>query len=118
MTCGLLDLGCHIHNLIAPFWFWIVVAFWIVVGLVALFVLAKINEVFGWRGVVAAVSAGLAATIYTAGFRRGREGRNYIPLPGEKTPDAVIITKKRPRKPVGTKAGEPDPLQPPTSLSG
>lgn len=74
MSCGF-NLGCHIHALVAPFWFWLQIGFWVVVALVALWALAKLKAIGGWPAVVAGVGALAGGAGYAFGRSRVKVAR-------------------------------------------
>lgn len=94
MKCGIIDIGCAIHKVIDPLWFWIYWGFWGIVALVALGVLYRIKQVFGWRGVEAAVIAAAGVIIAIFSFKKGRE--SMTPVEGDFDPP---LRPKKPRKP-------------------
>lgn len=98
MKCGLIDIGCHLHAFIAPFWFWIYWGFWVVVALVALSVLYRIKVVFGWQGVLAALVTAGGVIIALFSYRAGRD--SVTPVEGDFDPP---LRPKKPRKPRGAK---------------
>lgn len=101
--CGF-DLGCQIHRVIDPVWFYIFWGFWGIVGLLILGALVKIKQIAGWPGV-----AGVgAALIYALGYFRGRSGGCINPLEqvDEASPDARPAPSKPKRKPVSRPAGK------------
>lgn len=96
MTCGLLDVGCHIHEFIAPFWFWIYWGFWAVVALVALGILYRIKTVFGWQGVLAALVAAFGVIVAIFSFKAGRDS---VTPEGDFDPAARPVRKPKPKRP-------------------
>jgi hypothetical protein len=103
MKCGLVDIGCHLHAFIDPFWFWIQLGFWVVVALVALGILYRIKQVFGWQGVLAALVAAGGVIIAIFSFKAGRDS---ITTEGDFDPP---VRPKPPRPPLPI---EPERKQP------
>lgn len=66
MTCGF-DVGCYAAEAIAPFLFWIKLGFWVVVALIALYVLYRVKLVFGWYGVGALLTLGILGGVFKLG---------------------------------------------------
>lgn len=72
MTCGLIDISCHIQAVLDPWLFYIKMGFFCVVAIAVLVFLAWIYRNFGWWGVAVAISAGAAAAIFKKGVDFGR----------------------------------------------
>lgn len=68
MSCSFLDLACQL----APLIFWAKVTMAVVVAVAISAGLVWVYRTFGWWGVAAAVSAGLAAVIFKKGIDIGR----------------------------------------------
>lgn len=98
MICGIIDIGCALHKLIDPIWFYLYWGFWVVVALVALSVLYRVKVIFGWQGVATAIAATVAALIAIFSFKAGRN--SVTPVEGDF--DAPVRPKRprKPRKPV------------------
>lgn len=104
MSCGFNPV-CYVTEFFAPFWFWIQVGFWIAVALAALAGIAWVNRNFGWKAALGTFVGGLLAVTNFISFRRGRDGKSFIPTLGEGTehlePDSPDAKPSifRPRKP-------------------
>ncbi len=101
MNCGFFNVPCHIWTAIEPFWFYVQIAFWGVLILLALWGLAKLKEIGGWP----AVAAALASGAYGFGWLRGRRGKPLIPRVDTPTdidgPDAApspTLSRRKPRE--------------------
>lgn len=79
MTCSIFALDGCVHGL----WGWLLgllpwwtpYAFWGVVALIVLGILAKIKEVAGWPGIIAL----LGVIAYGVGYSRGRADQPAVP---------------------------------------
>lgn len=113
--CGF-DIGCHIHTVIDPVWFWIFWGFWAVMAALALWGLSKVKDIAGWPGVAAVAGA----LIYGFGYFRGRSGGSINPLEqvDETSPDARPPHSRPKRQVVPRRPTKPSKWpDPPKSLS-
>lgn len=103
MSCGF-DIGCYVSEAIAPWLFWIKLGFWVVVALVALYVLYRVKLVFGWYGVGALLTLGILGGV----FKLGRDSAEVSNPTSEGDFDAPARPKRphRPYPPI--KANDPD----------
>ena len=75
MSCGLIDLTCHVNTFLAGIW-WLPYAIWGVLGLLILVALAKVKEFAGWPGVFAVLTLGA----YGFGYWRGKRDEPLNPI--------------------------------------
>ncbi len=89
MTCGLNPV-CYVTEALGPFWFYIQVGFWIVVGLVALWALAKVHQIAGWRGVAAVLTLGAAGLVFKAGRDSVKREEDFDPPARSVKPKPIL----------------------------
>lgn len=104
MSCALFDIGCRLHQFIAPFWFWIFWGFWTLVALIALGALYKLKQIGGWPAVFGALTLGA----YGFGYWRGRRGDSLNPIENvpDDSPDGENRSHRKPKVHIPPKKGQ------------